>query len=98
MKKNYLTVADYRRICPGFFSKSNRRGFGDQRYSTYHGCLIVTCNRALSNGHEICFVAYCPTTEGDDVRCLGSFNSRRPAREKARQNPQLKKEINSENP
>lgn len=49
-KKNYPKLADMKTACPGFFNKTNTSFFGDQKYRSYHGYLIVEGITKHSNG------------------------------------------------
>lgn len=53
-----MTVEDFRAKVPGFFSKSNRKFYGDTAYSVWKGMLIVKTTKKLSVGSYTSFVAY----------------------------------------
>lgn len=69
-----MTVADFRANVPGFFSRNNRKFFGDTSYGTWKGMLIVKNRKKLSTGFYIRFTAY--RYEDGDTFWVASANSR----------------------
>lgn len=52
------TVAQFKAVCPEFFSKHNKQFFGDAKHSVYHGFLIIKTTKKLSVGSYTNHIAY----------------------------------------
>ena len=69
------TIAQFRARFPGFFSKSNRAFFGDQKYSVYKDFLIIKTTKKLSVGSFTEHVAYRWSEEDQNVNWVASCNN-----------------------
>ena len=72
------TVAQFKTRCPGFFSKFNKKFFGDQSYSVYKEFFIVQRTKALSPGcgSYTSHVAYRWSEKDQDVNWVAECNNR----------------------
>jgi len=79
---NTMTVKDYRNRCPNFFSRANRRFFGDRGHRVWKGFLLtMTTFRPSAGPLERSVSIYRPLGE-DDVLWVGTADSIEDARDK----------------
>ena len=75
--KEPITLDLLKRRVAGFFSPSDRKFFGKQRFSIYKNILIVRMVRKLSDHRDyVSFAAYRPNRNITDLNWVANSNSR----------------------